>query len=214
VEESVRAVSIPIAVVMIAAAASLFGVVLGGYLQIRSTEHQIHYTKLHENRAEVVEHLYAQLYEADIAFKRWITPSGYDREEQMKVVAQRYNELVDYYFPHALWLEEESREKLEALIATMKRVFEDFRVLPDSGAPRHIQAWNEPPSEQIPKLRHEVTMKVLKEIPELRKQLLDEFQAILYPRRSVWARIEARVADELALVEARRREKLDEKRSH
>jgi hypothetical protein len=132
----------------------------------------------------------------------------------MQVVAQRYNELVDYYFPRALWLEKESREKLEALIETMKRVFEDFSVLPNSGAPYQIQAWNEPPSEQLPELRHEVTVTVLKEIPELRKQLLAEFQAILYPRRSVWARIESRIADELALVEARRRARLNEKRRH
>jgi hypothetical protein len=59
-----------------------------------------------------------------------------------------------------------------------------------------------------------VTVTVLKEIPELRKQLLAEFQAILYPRRSVWARIESRIADELALVEARRRARLNEKRRH
>jgi uncharacterized protein YneF (UPF0154 family) len=58
-------VSIPITVAIITVVGSLAGVWLGGFLQIRGMEHQIHYAKLHENRAEVVEHLYGQLYEAD-----------------------------------------------------------------------------------------------------------------------------------------------------
>jgi membrane protein YqaA with SNARE-associated domain len=51
-------VSIPITVAIITVVGSLAGVWLGGFLQIRGMEHQIHYAKLHENRAEVVEHLY------------------------------------------------------------------------------------------------------------------------------------------------------------
>jgi|SRR5215204_1643085 len=165
----------------------VIGLLLGNFLQWRSTEQQVRYTGLHERRARVLERLYALLYETDLAFKRWVVPfSGYDKAQQMEEVAQRYNALVDYYYPHALWLEKETQERLKTLIETMKSVFEDFSVLPQSGNPSHLRAWNEPPEEDMPKLRHEVNVRVLKEIPEQRAHLQDEFQMLLYPRRSWW----------------------------
>ena len=183
--------SIPVAVAIIAAAASLFGALLGGYLQMRSTEHQIRYTTLHEHRSEVLSRTYALVYEAQMALQRWIVPfSGYDRGQQIKEVARSYNELVDYYYPHALWLEKDTRNTLETLIASMKSVFEDFRVLPGSGDSSAWRTWNEPPAEQMGEIRHAVTMRVLRDIPALRTRLDGEFQAMLYPeRRSWWRRL-------------------------
>jgi hypothetical protein len=175
--------------IIAALVAGIFAYIFGR----RQTEHQIHYAKLHEHRAEVVGQLYKLLYDAHIAFGRWVTPSGYDKERQMNVVAQRYNDLVDYYYPHALWLDKGTQEKLERLIETMKGVFEDFSVLPESGNPSHLRAWNAPRKEDMPKLKHEVTVRVLKEIPALREQLHDEFQAILYPRASGCVRCFGRI---------------------
>jgi hypothetical protein len=167
----------------------VIGVLLGAFLQVRSTEHQIHYAKLHEHRAEVMGQLHKLLYDAHIAFERWVTPSKYEKEEQMKVAFRRYNDLVDYYFPHALWLDKATQEKLEALIKTMKGVLEDFSVLPEGGNPSYLRAWEEPRQEDMPKLRHEVRVRVLMEIPELRAQLHDEFQTILYPPASWWRKV-------------------------
>jgi hypothetical protein len=164
----------------------VIGILLGYFLRVRSTEHQIHYTKLHEHRAEVMGRLHKLLYDTHIALERWVVPSGYDKAEQMEEVEHHDNGLVDFYYPHALWLDKGTQEKLEGLIETMKGVFEDFSVLPESGNPSHLRVWNEPRKEDMPKLRHEVTVRVLKEIPALREQLHDEFQAILYPRASWW----------------------------
>ena len=165
-------------------AVTVLAAVLAFFAGRWQTEHQIHYAKLHERRAEVMGQLHKLLYDAHLAFERWVTPSEYGKEEQMKIVAQRYNDLVDYYYPRSLWLDKGTQEKLEGLIKTMKDVFRDFSVLPESGNPSHLRVWNEPRKEDMPKLRHEVTVRVLEEIPTLRAQLQDEFQAILYPPTS------------------------------
>jgi hypothetical protein len=49
----------------------VIGLLLGNFLQWRSTEQQVRYTGLHERRARVLEFLYALLYETDLTFKRW-----------------------------------------------------------------------------------------------------------------------------------------------
>jgi hypothetical protein len=190
VAKGVRGVSTPILVAIIAFASSLFGALLGSFLQQRNIEHEIQYAKLHENRAEVVGRLYALAYGTQLTLQRWVLPfPGRERHVQIEEVRDRYNELVDYYYPNALWLEKNSRKTLEQLILTMKDVFEDFSVLPGSGAPIVYQVWNEPPPEDMGAIRHEINMKVLKEIPQLREPLDDAFQTLLYPRRSWWSRL-------------------------
>jgi hypothetical protein len=178
--------STPILVALIVAVSSLISVWLGSYLQLRSTEHQIRSTALHDHRTEILGHIYALVYETHLALQRWVTPSGYDSEEQLRAVERLYNELVDYYYPRALWLEKDTRKTLEALIKNMKSVYLDFGVLPGSGTSPTYQGFNAPPDDKIGELRHQVIMRVLDQIPTLIRQLDDEFQTILYPPRRLW----------------------------
>ena len=163
----------------------MIGALLGSYFfQMRGIEHQIRTSVLHEQRAKVIGRLYRLLSDAQLAFTRWIVPlSGNDKEEQIIEVEQRYNELAIFYYRHALWLEQDTRERVGALIDSMETVLQEFSVLPGSSAPSTYGISHEPRSKDTRDLSAAVNERVLDEMPDLQAQLQGEFQKLIFPRR-------------------------------
>jgi hypothetical protein len=128
------------------------------------------------------------LFDARVAFQRWVTPLEGEKQQQREEAAKRFNELATYYNHHAVWLGSDSRQKLESILDSLCDVFGDFRGFPESGASTYDIFWYEPQDQHKREVRHQVTMRVLKEIPDLMNQLDEEFQVVLYPR-SWWRRM-------------------------
>ena len=182
----------------------LVGLVIGYHLCVRGDERQIRYTRLYERRAEVIACLSELLFWVQGDFQSWTSPIGYQGEpgkkEKMKSDAARFNELSNYYYTNTIWLDKQSRQKLETFLQTLRDLFGEFSWIPESGTQRsHQEMVLSGPSDE-PSRREvwrEVNKKVLVEVPELRSELEDEFRAILWGSdipnreapRSWWQRI-------------------------
>jgi hypothetical protein len=90
---------------------------LGSYLQRRSSERQIRYSKYHERRAEVLEDLYGLVVKARREFPQnaplgnrvALNKSGWEFLDALAELRGRYEEAV-------LWLDEDTKRQIERFL--------------------------------------------------------------------------------------------------
>jgi len=93
---------------------SIIGTVLGSYLQRGEAEHEISFSRLHDRRATVVENLYKRAVAVKRAFPIFIKPGDKDRlNEKLGVLIEAQSDLTQYYEEHRIWLDDESRKRLD-----------------------------------------------------------------------------------------------------
>jgi hypothetical protein len=154
---------------------------VGGYFVRKLLDaRQIRYTRLYERRAEVIDQLYEGLFEAGDLLRVWGSMFGY-QERQGRDFERRYDALYRYYRANALWVDDQTREKLDTFFKEARDVHNTITDLQEFSSPKE---WNEvQSSSERPRTKAEarawVREKVEKEIPNLMEQLRDDFREIL-----------------------------------
>lgn len=164
----------------------VLGAFLGYFFRRRGDEHQIRYTRLYEQRAEVIARLYELSFEVSQALFEWTSPFGYSegptKEELGNQAITRVNELVAYHQTNAIWLDAEENGKVEAFVAEARRIVNDFLDFRDMGG------FNEPggprwselgEGRSRPKVWTEIHRRTRNELRGLREDLGFEFRQIL-----------------------------------
>ena len=143
--------------------------ILGGYIL---GNRRLEYEHLHERRAGVIaklcEHL-AAVQRGVVGFTNPFQRGDVDRHEQAGEARRAFSELVDYYRSNEVWLAPGTCEKVESFINNVYLPLGDYLDdLDERGYP------------QTPEGRA-IGNRILREIQPLRRELIDEFRAILYP---------------------------------
>ena len=154
------------AVVAAIVAALLSG--LSGYLW---GNRRLKHERLYERRAEVLSRLGELLYEVQRGFVTFTSPfqSGEaDRKEQMEEANRAFFGLVRYFYSNEMWLEEDTCLKIEKFtqFAYLKGEYVDD--LDERGYPTSEEG-------------RELGSRIMSEIQPLRRELITEFRAIVYP---------------------------------
>ena len=105
-------------------------------------------------------------------FVSWTNPfqsADADRDQQRREASQAFHELVTYYHSNSVWLDQRTCEKIEAFMETAWiTAWEYADNLNEQGHPQSKEG-------------REASLRLARELPSLRRQLEDEFRAILYP---------------------------------
>lgn len=152
---------------------------LKNQLQIRSTEHQVRFSRLHERRAETIAKLYGLLVEALWAAESFLSPVGWVGEPSMKEKhASAMNKLVDafrYFDQHKIYFDEDLCESLDKLLR------ETRSLVIESGV--WVSFDDASLSNDSVKQKQETWLKnwqaIQNDIPEARRQLENKFRSIL-----------------------------------
>jgi len=127
-----------------------------------------------------MDQIYEGLFETGDLLRVWGSVFGY-QEEQRRGFERRYDKLYRYYRAHSLWLDDQTRQKLEAFFKEARDIHHTITDLQESSS---AEEWNEIQSGiDQPRIKTEarawVREKVAKEIPNLMEQLREDFREIL-----------------------------------
>ena len=169
---------------MDAVLAALITALVGGPVVYGLGKRRLRFERLYERRAEVIARLSELLYEMQRSVVDFASPvqnSGVDRNQQMSEANRAFDELVHYCRANSIWLDRETCEKLEKFMETS---FKMVGELEDSLNERLYPQGKE---------GRDISLRVVREIPPLRRELENEFRAILYP--PAWYEILLRIVD-------------------
>jgi hypothetical protein len=157
---------------MDAVVAAIVAALLTGFSGYLWGNRRLKYERLYERRAEVLSRLGALLYEVQRGFVTFTSPfqSGEaDRKQQMEEANRAFFELVHYFYSHEMWLEEDTCLKIEKFTQfaylNMGKYVDD---LDERGHPGSAEG-------------REISTRMLGELQPLRRELINEFRAIVYP---------------------------------
>jgi hypothetical protein len=165
--------------VVVGIAGTVVGGLLGYYARKLLDARQIRYKRLYERRAEVIDQLYEGLFETGDLLRIWGSMFEY-REEQRRDFERRYDALYRYYRANSLWVDSQTRERLDAFFKETREVHHMISDLQKSSPEEwnEIQSGSEPPRTKA-EARTWVREKTAKEIPNLMEQLREDFREIL-----------------------------------
>src|SRR5215217_1394034 len=142
---------------------------LSGYLW---GNRRLKHERLYQRRAEVLSRLGELLYEVQHGFVTFTSPlqSGeVDRKEQMEQANRAFFELVHYFYSNEMWLEEDTCLKIEKFTQfAYVKMGEYVDDLNERGYPQSAEGL-------------EIGNRIKSEIQPLRRELINEFRAIVYP---------------------------------
>ena len=147
---------------------------LKNLLQLTAIEHQVRFSGLHAKRAEVITDLYRLLSEARTAAAQFIFINNRDPEEAKNARAKVF-ELYRFIDFNEIYLPPSVCQHLRAFEEKVRKsvVFVDvYWRVPEYAA-------NQQTVEQQNKVMLEACQALESEIPALRKQLVDDFRALL-----------------------------------
>lgn len=148
-------------------------------LQLKTIEHQVRFSQLHEKRAAVIAELYGHLVEALWEAESFLSPMEWAGEptkrEKHQHAMNKLVELYRYFDKHRIYLPPEVCASLETLIRNVRSQVIKFGVwvryedhqLTDESSTKKYEAWDSG-WDAIQKL-----------IPEARTRLENEFRALL-----------------------------------
>lgn len=138
-------------------------------LEKSSYEHQTRYTKLHEERAEVVKILFQKLVDLEDCTRNDIANGNFIKSDTVEKVKQSFNNYRNYFLLNEIFLE----EHIIKLVNALDRVFMDaWFNINESRDPIYDQ------KEKF-KLRQAARDKILVEIPKLKGELKIRLQDII-----------------------------------
>jgi len=157
---------------MDAVVAAIVAALLTGFSGYLWGNRRLRYERLYERRAEVLSRLGELLYEVQRGFVTFTSPfqSGEaDRMAQMEEANRAFFELVRYFYSHEMWLEEDTCRKVEK--------FTQFAYLNMGAYVDEVNERGHPGSAE----GREIGERIMNELQPLRRELINEFRAIVYP---------------------------------
>ncbi len=155
-----------------AVAGPLVAAVVGGLVVYVLGTRQRRLEGLYERRAVVIARLSELLFLMQRGFSTWanpLQPADVDRDEQRKKASDAFQELVTYYHSNSVWLDPQTCEKIEAVMETAWTAAWDYVDNLNERGYAHGQEGRD------------ASRKLYHDLPVLRRDLEDEFRAILYP---------------------------------
>lgn len=148
-------------------------------LQIRTIEHQVRFSRLHEKRANVIADLNGLVIEALWEAESLLSPMQWvgepDKREKERVAMNKLVELFRYFDKHRIYLPTELCDVVDKLVADVRShviKFGTYLTWDDNELMEHTR-----------KEKHEVWMAgwdaIKNQVPTVRKQLEDSFRALL-----------------------------------
>jgi hypothetical protein len=148
-------------------------------LQIRSIEHQVRFSRLHEKRASVIAGLYGHLVETLWEAESFLSPIEWAGEPSKREKHQTaMNKLVEYFRffdKHRIYLPESLCVSLEAIAMRVRSHVIEFGVYTRFDD----QSLNEHTRTQKENAWNKGWETIKNDIPRARKQLEEEFRALL-----------------------------------
>ncbi|WP_203257660.1 hypothetical protein [Hyunsoonleella ulvae] len=152
-------------------------------LDLKLNEFNIQFSKLHQDRAEVVKDLYYKIIELQSAmtiFTRRIHPIVEDAEKEKQERIERVNKglsnFVNFYMPNRIYFDKELAEKLDKLSNEYRSKGWDYaymsRYLSESGMTKELY-------EEYSNKTKEISELVKDEFPKVISELEDEFRMLL-----------------------------------
>ena len=148
-------------------------------LQIRTIEHQVRFSQLHEKRANVIAELNGLVVEALWEAESFLSPMQWagepDKREKERVAMSKLVELFRYFDKHRIYLPIELCDVVAKLVTDVRTHVIRFGT---------YLTWDESAlQEHTRKEKHEVWMAswdaIKNQVPTVRKQLEDSFRALL-----------------------------------
>ena len=189
-EAGVRGLMDAVVTVLVAVVSVIGGYIVGNW--------RLKYEHLHERRAEGIAELskrLAAVQDSVVKFTHFLQPQDVDRRAQAARAQQAVSELVECFRSNEVWLEPDTCRKIEEFV--------DKVYLPLG---RYIDTLNErgyPIGEQGEQGRN-LGMQITRETQPLRRELINEFRAILYPPR--WYEAPLRVLEGLQTRNSKERD--------
>lgn len=156
---------------------------------------QSRFARLEEKRAEVLAELSGLLFDVQDDFRRWYSPSLRSPEawhtmeevkgkvaERAEAVVESTNAFVRCYRRNAAWLDADLATRIEGCIAELHGMIFEYGKVGASNTYFHVSEGG-----------IEAAKRMEERIPQLRKELVDEFRGILRPL-TVWSVLRALVA--------------------
>jgi hypothetical protein len=177
VEEGIQGVMDAVVAAVVTAVLGLIGgYVIGNW--------RLKYEKLHERRAEVIAELskrLAVMQDCAVRLTNEQQPRDVDRAAQIAQTEKAFFDLRDSYFANEAWLEHDTCLKVEAFLSAVhESLLAYVDTLNEKGYPMGEQG----------KQGREIGLRIKREVQPLRRELIDEFRAILYPPRGLGRREE------------------------
>lgn len=148
-------------------------------LQLKTIEHQVRFSRLHERRAAVIAELNGHLVEALWEAENFLSPMEWagepDKKEKHHVAMNKLAELYRYFDKHRIYLPVELCASLEQLIREVRRLVIEFGVfarVPD-------ESLNLETREKKEKAWNSGWEAIKNQVPLAREKLEDEFRSLL-----------------------------------
>lgn len=148
-------------------------------LQIRSVEHQVRFSRLHEKRATVIAELYGYLVETLWEAESFLSPMEFvgepNKQEKHRIAMNKLVDFFRYFDKHRIYLPEEICASLEALALKVRSHVIAFGVY----VGYHDQSLDNYTREQKEKALLEGWDAIKNQVPQARKLLEEEFRTLL-----------------------------------
>jgi hypothetical protein len=148
-------------------------------LQIRSIEHQVRFSRLHEKRASVIAELYGHLVETLWEAESFLSPMEWvgepDKQEKHRIAMNKLVDFFRYFDKHRIYLPEEICASLEALAMKVRSHIIAFGVY----LRFNDQSMNDYTREQKEKAWNDGWDAIKNDVPQARKVLEEEFRMLL-----------------------------------
>lgn len=141
-------------------------------------QEQIRFSKLHEERANVIKDLYGKLRDLELAMNKLVVPlelTGQPKKEALlPKVTEAGNEFLNYYNKNRIYFSKRMCALIDKINKEFREMYVDWQVYqphtldaPDVNQDDRIRRWSE------------IWKKSEKDIPELREQIEEEFRTLL-----------------------------------
>jgi hypothetical protein len=148
-------------------------------LQLKTIEHQVRFSRLHEKRAEIVAELYGHLVESLWEAESFLSPMEWagepGKQEKHGIAMNKLVELYRYFDKHRIYLPPELCASLEALFMRIRSHVIAFGVY----VRFHEQSLNDHTREKKEQAWNDGWDAIKNQVPLARQSLEDEFRLLL-----------------------------------
>jgi len=163
--------------VIIGGVVLLIGAIIKKWTDKSLHEHHVRFSKLHDERAEVIKQLNSKLVKMEKSLRSYMNPLQYENapseEEQQKIAAQSAGNFIWFFDENRIFFKTNVCDLMEDIYKIFRKAWIDFHIYHDSfSLSRVVQS-------RKAELRLDAYNSIKERFPELRKQLEDEFRKIL-----------------------------------
>lgn len=140
-------------------------------------EHAVRFSKLHNERGEVIKQLYSKLVKMENSIRSYMNPFQYENapseEEQQKITAKAAGDFIWFYDENRIFFEIRLCDLIEEIYTIFRKAWIDFHIYQNAASvSRAVQSAKS-------ELQLNAYKNVREKLPELRKQLEDDFRILL-----------------------------------